>query len=247
MIDHHKGILRGLKGQLTIRAIVEGLLSFFLLNALFKLHVYYYQPLLAQKVYVVLLIISVLIKISWPLIERLLRTVGRLVMDENNAPALKIIANAAFIVFIFLFLYVPDLESAIARVFMGEQFHGIDACLMNTGWAYHAGCKLDVDINNRYGLGMAVMVSQLSNLWGGFTYLNVYTIVMLACIVYFIAAYGLLRWWLKSTGLAMVGILMFLKMQPFHDEAASFYLTNPSTTVCRYYFDLPLYGWSFYS
>jgi len=227
------------KRHLTTRAIVEGLLVFFLLNALFKMHVYYYQPVLAQRAFVILLVIFLIVNIFWGPIERFLKGVGGLLMDENNVPALKIMANAAFIVFIFLFLYVPDLEAAIARVFMGEQYHTIDGCLMNTAWAYHAGCKLNVDVNNRYGLGFGVMTAKLSDLLGGCTYLNVYTIVMLACIVYFIAAYGLLRWWLKSVPIAMAGILIFLKLQPFHEETSSFYLTNPSTTVCRYFFDLP--------
>jgi len=111
--------------------------------------------------------------------------------------------------------------------------------LMNTGWAYHSGCKLDVDVNNRYGLGCAVMVSILTGLLGGFTYLNVYTIVMMACIVYFIAAYGLLRWWLNSVPIAVAGILMCLKLHPFHQETASIFITNPTHTICRYFFDLP--------
>jgi len=234
-----RGILTGFCRRHAARAIIEGLLAFFLLNALLKMHFYYYQPLLAQKAYQIILAVSLLVKIFWPFLERFFRAIGGLVMDENNQPALRIMGTGAFVVFIFLFLYVPDMETAIARVFMGEQFHAIDACLMNTGWAFHAGCKLNVDVNNRYGLGMAVMVSQLSNLFGGFTYVNVYTIVMLACIVYFIAAFGLLRWWLNSVPMAMAGTLILLKMQPFHDETASFYLTNPSTTVCRYFFDLP--------
>jgi hypothetical protein len=239
VIYAHQGMLKGFKKRHAARAMVEGLLSFFLLNALFEIHVYYYQPQLAGKAYVVLLTIALIVKIGWTVIKRFLRAVDSLLMNEKNLPALRMMANALFIVFIFLFLFVPDLEAAIARVFMGEQFHSIDACLMNTGWAYHAGCKLDVDVNNRYGLGMAVMTSQLSNLFGGFTYLNVYTIVMLACIFYFIAAYGLLRWWLNSVPIAIAGILIFLKMQPFHEETSSFYLSNPSTTVCRFFFDLP--------
>jgi len=240
LIWARRGILAGAAKCYDVRAIVEGLTAFFLLNALFELHVYYYQPQLAQRAYAILLVIAALLKIGWPSIERFLRVMYGMLMDDRNHSALKMMVNAAFIVFIFLFLYIPDLEAAIARIYMGEQFHGIDASLMNTGWAYHAGCKLNVDVNNRYGLGEAVMVSKLADFLGGFTYLNVFTIVMLACIVYFIAAYGLLRWWLKSVPIAVAGILMCLKLQPFSKgETVSIYLTNPTHTVCRYFFDLP--------
>ena len=125
-------------------------------------------------------------------------------MDDRNHVALRMAVHAGFIVFILLFLYVPDLESAIARIYMGEQFHGIDPTLMNTGWAYHAGCKLNLDVVNRYGR-TAVMVSQLTYLLGGFTYFNVFTIVMWAIIVYFIAAYLLLRKWLDNVPIAVAG------------------------------------------
>jgi hypothetical protein len=237
------GISRGwaadFRRRYRMRTSVECLLAFFLLNALFKIHCFYWQPLLAQRAYEVLLAVSLGVKIFWPWIERFLKAVAGLMRDHHNRPALRGMVNVAFVVFIFLFLYVPDLEAAIARVFMGEQFHGVDSCLMNAGWAYHSGCKLDVDVNNRYGLGMAVMTSWLCGLPGGFTYLHVYAIVMLACIIYFVMAYGLLRWWLKSISLAIAGTLMALKMQPFHEETSSFYLTTPSQTVCRYFFDIP--------
>jgi hypothetical protein len=239
MFFRHRGTLKGIQDRFAARTVVEGLLAFFLLNALFKMQVYYYQPQLAQRVYVILLGLTFLVKVFWREIERLLCMIDGLLMNDVQRSKLKTTVNWAFIVFIFLFLYVPDLEAAIARMYMGEQFHSIDVTLMNTGWAYHTGCKLDVDINNRYGLGMAVMVSQLTGLMGGFTYLNVFTIVMMACIVYFIAAYGLLRLWLNSVSMAMAGILICFKMQPFKEETASMYLTNPGLTVCRYFFDIP--------
>lgn len=232
----------GLRRRDSTRTALEVLLSAFLVNAVVKMHFYSWQPQLAQRSYQVLLVLSVLIKIFWPWLERILQAVSGLVRDTRNGKAIRGMVSAAFVFFIFLFLYVPDLEAAIARVFMGEQFHGIDSCLMNAGWAYSSGCKLDLDVNNRYGLGMAVMTAGISGLLGGFTYLNVYTLVMFACILYFIMVFLLLRWWLASVPLAMGGTLIALKMQPFHEETSSFYLTTPSQTVCRYFFDMPFFA-----
>lgn len=217
---------------------LEVLLTFFMLSALFKLHIFYYEPLLAQRVYCILLVVGVLSKMAWPWLERFLRVTYSLLMDNNNAAILKMLAQAACIVFIFFFIYVPDPQAALARVFMGEQFHHTDATLMNTSWAYYSGCKLNVDVNNRYGLGMAVIVSSLMHLFGEFNYVNVLLVVMFGCIIYFIAAYFFLRYWLNSIPLAIAGILLALKMIPFHDETSSYFLSNATTTPCRYFFDI---------
>ncbi len=220
---------------------VEALITFFILAAQFKIQVYHYEPRLAQHAFHFLMLLAVINKLAWPFIERFLRAAYAVYMDEKNSALIKGAAHVLFVLFIFLFLYVPDLESAIARMFMGEQFHHVDACLMNTAWAYHAGAKLNIDVNNRYGFGIAVFTSALTNILGGFSYLNVYTIVMFACIVYFIAAYGFLRVWLNNAALAIAGILIAFKMLPFKNETSSIYLTNPSTTGCRYFFDIPFF------
>ncbi len=225
--------------RLAPRAWGEAVLTFLLLSALFKMRVYFYQPLLAQDVYQWLLAAALLNKVCWPFLERFGRAVCRVVLDEANRPALKVLAQAGFVIFIFLFLRISDPEAAVARVFMGEQEHHNDASLMHSAWAYHSGSKLDVDVNCRYGVGFAVMTSHAVGLFGGFSYLNVFLVVMYGCIIYYVAAYAFLRAWLNSVPLAIAGILMGLKMQMFHDEAGLMYMTNPGTTVMRNFFDIP--------
>ncbi len=165
-------------------AAVEGVLTFLLLSAVFKMILYDDRPQLATYAFYVVAGLTFLNKIFWPEIKNALTGMYATLTDPKNTLIFRRLFNALFVVFIFLLIFVPDPESAVARIFIGEQFHHWDMFITGTGWAYTMGEIVDIDVISRYGLGMPIIVSQLTKIFGGYNHVNLFLVFMWVCLIY---------------------------------------------------------------
>ena len=136
-----------------------------------------------------------------------------------------------------LMLYVPDQEACTARIYMGDQFHHFDQCVVGPAWAALAGDHLNVDVISQYGLGMPIILGRVAALLGG-GYTAFFTVFMGAAIIYFLLFYFFLRIWLQSLLLALAGTWIAINIQMFHPGSFPFALTYPSATVIRFFWDI---------
>jgi hypothetical protein len=222
-----------LKSYLGLEAVLLGLL----LAASYKLVIYDYSPGLAGGAFNVLLAASVLSKIFFKQVRDFILSVRAFLTYPANAPALRLLADTAFVVFIVLFIYVPDPHAVIARMFVGEQFHHWDLFML-PAWANLKGCISYVDVISEYGVGIPIVMGLGSRLFGGFGYENVFQLLVILTIIYYAATYIFLRSWLKSVPIVIIAMLMGLKTQMFHTGVSPFVFTYPSSTVVRNFFDV---------
>ncbi|MBL8014167.1 MAG: hypothetical protein JNN05_09995 [Candidatus Omnitrophica bacterium] len=234
--------LSGLKPFL----IVEFSLTALILAALFEIAVYGERPELAETALLWLMIIAAANKIFWPSIRRLASLMGRLAINPSNASVIKPLASMSFVVLLIAMIYLPNPEACLARMFMGEQLHHYDSYIMAPGWAHMSGLRLNMDVISQYGVGMPIVLSELTRFFGGFSYLSVLHVLTVMMILYFIGSFIFLRQWLNSALLAMTGTLFALKIHMFHTGIFPFIFTLPSTTVSRYVFDLPVFFLLYY-
>jgi hypothetical protein len=83
-----------------------------------------------------------------------------------------------------LSLWVPDIQKALGRVFVWDQFRNWDALIMLPGWAYIHGLGLNTDIISSWGSLSVIVISRLAQATGAFDYAHVLTIVMVMVIAY---------------------------------------------------------------
>lgn len=216
---------------------VETLLLALLLSAAYKLVIYDFQPQMAALAFNILLVAAVAHKIFFKPFREFLLSVRTFVLSAANAQALALLADTFFVLFIMLFIYVPDAHAVIARMFVGEQFHHWDL-FMAPAWAFLKGGISYVDIISQYGVGIPILMGLGSKLFGGFGYEHVFMLLVILSMIYYVAAYAFLRRWLGSLPLAMIAILMGLKTQMFHTGVSPFVYTYPSSTVLRNFFDI---------
>jgi hypothetical protein len=218
--------------------IVETLITFLLLSALFKMVIYDYRNQLATNAYHVLLVLAVLNKIFWPLIENAGKTIDAFLTSQRNARTLRILGDCLMVGLIAAMIYLPDPEAVLAKIFVGEQFHHMNHFIMAPGWAYVSGCVLDVDVISRYGIGFPMVLSTLAKWMGGFSHLNILRVIMWVCIFYYVLSYLFLRVWLKSFTLAAAAILIGIKVQMFYTLTLPQPLTYASGTPVRFVCDI---------
>ncbi len=226
-----------LLAQLKTFAAVEGMLVFFILSALFKTVIYDDRPQLAHTAYDVLLVLAVLNKIFWIPVRNFGYALYEFLMNERNALSFKMLADFLFPILIFVLLYLPDSAAVMARMFIGEQFHHYDSFIMAPAWAYTSGNILNIDQVSQYGVGMPAIISQLTKLFGGFSYLNVFLVILWGCIIYYLIWFWFLRRWYKSAAMAILAMLVGIRIQMFHTGVFPFIFALPSATVIRYWFD----------
>jgi hypothetical protein len=153
----------------------------------------------------------------------------------------QIAKDITALLLIGLFLYIPDITAVTARIFMGDQFHHFDQCVMGPAWAYSVGSVLDVDVISQYGLGMPIVMGWLMKLFGGINYENLLTVLVVMSIVYFALWYVFLRSWLGYSGLALCAVLFGILCQMFRGDAYPLVLSYPSATIMRFCFDAPVF------
>ena len=84
---------------------------------------------------------------------------------------------------------------------------------MGPTWAVAHGAVIDVDSNSQYGIGSIYIFVWLMKLLGGVSYLNLFTVLVGGCTVYFILVYVFCRLLLKNKLLALACWMMAFKAQ----------------------------------
>jgi hypothetical protein len=227
------GVRKSFQTYFMMEAVLAGLL----LSASYKLVIYDFQPQLAHGAFDAVMVLAILNKIFWKQIQGFLVSLYAFLTDPANKPALILLIDAGFVIFIVLFIYVPDVKAVIARMFVGEQFHHWDL-FMAPAWGYLKGLLPYVDIISQYGVGIPMLMGYGSHLFGGFSYEHVLSLLVMLCIIYYVASYVFLRCWLKSLPLVIIAMLIGLKTQMFHTGVSPFVFTYPSSTVIRNFFDV---------
>jgi hypothetical protein len=218
--------------------IAEGVITFLLLSALFKTVVYDTHPEFARTCYNLLLVAAFLNKILWTHILGWFKTVKTALSRPENQPVLRKCADVGCGILIVLLLFLPNPEACLGRMFLGEQLHHFDIFIMAPGWAAFSGEVLYKDAISQYGVGAPIVLSHLAQLFGGFTYLNTFLLIMWGCIVYYVLSYVLLRLWFGSIPLAIAGVLVAIRTNMFHPGVLPFVFTYPQATPIRYVWDI---------
>ncbi len=225
--------------------VVEFALALMGLHAIWQMSVYWRRPWMAHGAIVVLGIYAILHKIFWPQIRNFAVMMHAFATDKNNSSLLKPVAQGFLLIVIALVLYIPDMEAVVARDFLGQQFHHADGSLIGAAFAYAKGATLYVDNASYYGLGMPVIVAQLTKVFGGFTYDNIFKVLMWMGIVYYALVFSLLRVWFKDTLLALACLAMAWRVQMFQWGVVPIVWTTPQASILRFCFDI-LVLWMIY-
>lgn len=221
--------------------VVEFILTFLMISALVKIIFYDYSSRLAETALITLLVLALLHKVIAVHIPRIMEDVWRVVSSITHRPFLRQLTLVIGVISIFLITFVPDIQRVLARMYVGEQFHHVDIFVMAAGWASSMGALMDVDQISQYGVGMPYVFAALSRLMGGFSYDNVFLIIMWGNIIYFCILFLIAARVLRSSLLGFAFILVLLRVQLFHPGAYPFALTYPSATAIRYLFDIGVF------
>jgi len=156
------------------------------------------------------------------------------------------IGMVTFDFFIFVLIvfavFIPDREGVIAQIFGQDMFHHFDTFVASPAWAWGKGNIFNVDSYSQYGFGMPMVAATMSRLIGGVSYENILLVFLGLSIVYLILSYTFLRLWFKNIAVAFLGLLLILKFQMFNNSSADpITWRYPSTTVVRYFFDIPFF------
>ncbi len=221
---------------------IEAVLTFLLLSAAFQLMIYDNRPVLARRAFLILLVLALALKLFWPEIRRGIERAGVYAGRFSESAALRWAANAVCPLLIVSLVFVPDLERVLAEMFIGEQFHHLDFFLMSPGWAALNGHWPYVGVISQYGLGVPVVLSKLTGMFGGFDYLPALKMIMTIVIVYYLLLYGLARWWFNSGLLALAVFLITFRLQMFHYGVSPLSWIYPSATPMRFGLDIVWLG-----
>ncbi len=225
------------KGSLLLYAGLQAVLTAILIEAAYKLVIYDYQPQLARGAFDVVMTAAVLAKIFWKQLKIFLVAAYGLVVRLPNRAAVTVLADVLVVAFLVLFIYVPDGRGALARMFIGEQFHHWDF-FMAPAWAYLKGALPYVDVISQYGVGIPVVMGLAGKFFGGFSYERIFSLFVILVIMYYIGLYVFLRQWLKSLPIALCVLFMGIKTQMFHPGVNPFVFTYPSSIVLRNILDV---------
>ena len=195
--------------------IVEAVLTFFLLSAWVKMIFYDYRAQMAQRAYMVLLILAVLNKLFWPQIRQIGTSVYARMCARANAGILRPLILVGGSVFLALIIFVPNFERVLARMYVGEQFFHYDMFMMASGWAAANSHIIYVDQFSSYGMGMPYVFAQLARWMGGFSYEHVFLMIMTGVMIYYVVMFWFASRWFKSVGLALAVMLLGIRVQMF--------------------------------
>lgn len=229
--------VRGLKQFTFLETLVVSAQVF----CAFKLLLF--RQIIFLYIYYFFLGMSVLSKIFWPEIKQWIDQMDGHLKDDPWCNRMRVWAGWLLIPVMIAIVWVPDYQAAVARMFIAEQFHHMDSFLMAPGWAHLSGNIIGVDNFSRYGIGVSVFVSEIAqHLLGGFTYENALLVMMGVAIVYYLIWYWTFRRFLGGTMLAVIGILIGIRLQLFHEETFPFVFTYPQVTPLRCFFDAILFA-----
>jgi len=143
--------------------------------------------------------------------------------------------------FIFLVIFMPDVQGVVAMMYLGDYFHNWDASLFGGIYAITRGLIPCVDVNITYGLGASVMLAKIVNLMGGFDYSKLLAVAMWVGIIYFILWFLLLKRFLSSALLAFAAVIFAMRMHMFTQMVDPFIWVQIVDSVFRYCFDIGVF------
>jgi hypothetical protein len=231
---HDAGLLR----RWGLFVVVEAVVTFLLLDAVFTMTVYNGRPQLATYAFYAVLGLAVANKIAWPEVKRTIQGLHATLVEPANAPVLNRVFTGLCAVIVFLLVFIPNPEAALARLFIGEQFHHWDSSVTGPIWAYAKGCVLNIDIISRYGTGLPVFLTYLTKVLGGVSYLNIMKAMIWMGVVYYLLCFFFLRAWFGNLLVAVATVLVAIRVQMFHTGAYPLTFHYPSGTPLRFFFDV---------
>jgi len=218
---------------LTLHAIV----SILMCHAAFAV-VALHNPVWAWPVFWVAFMLGVLISFFWPEFFAGMENIKSRCGFFKDKPWIGVLLGIAFI---FLVIFMPDLQAVVAMMYMGDYFHNWDASLFGAVFAIAHGALPCIDVNTTYGFGASVMMAKLVNAMGGFDYTKILGVVMWVGIFYFVLWFLLLRRFLASGLLAFVVILCALRMHMFTQMVDPFIWVQIVDSVFRFCFDVGVF------
>ena len=224
------------------RFLISEILWFGLtLFAIFKMVAYGYKPC-ARYFFYTVIVLSSLSLVFWPKLDQRIKQLWSLVNHPSYTQIFVRISDGIIPLIIFLLIFIPTREGALALIFKQDHFRNFDTFVASAAWAVYKGSMLYVDQYSQYGFGLPVFVAGINRIMGGFTYENILLIFTLCAAVYLISSYVLLRLWLKNLTLAILGILLILKFQMFNNAQAHPIIWRlPSSSVVKFIFDIPFF------
>jgi hypothetical protein len=176
--------------------------------------------------------------VFWPEIKKWSVSFFQRLAQPFNTSLLMRWVDVLVPVVVVLLLWPPDMTKLLAHIFAWDSFFHLDFFVMAPGWAYLHGLSIDMDVNSNYNVVLPAFLSTVAKCCGGFTYENVLRLIIIGTLAYFVAAWVLLRVWLKSRLLAAFGLLLLVKLMMFHWGILPVLWRYPSATPVRYLFDL---------
>jgi hypothetical protein len=222
--------------ELLKAAAVDTGLIFIELFAVFKIW-QYDNPWWARDLLYGGIVAWVLVRIFWGECQQGVKIISEVVMEKQRV--LRWCIDGVFAVLLISCLWVPDVQKALGRVFVWEQFRNWDAAIMMPGWAYLNHDGLNSNIYSPWGMGAVIFISRCARALGGFDYAHVLTVLMAMVIVYYGFLYIFLRAWLRSVLLAAATVAVAVKVQMFHTGISPLIWAFPQDTPVRHWLDLP--------
>ncbi len=201
---------------------------------LFKIVVYGENLMLRYFLYGSL-VFSGIIKVFWFKIDGLVYSFYVWLSSEDHIPIVEKFFDIFIPIFIIFTVYIPDRTGILAKIFAVDNLFAMDADLVAPAWAFFKGCLLNVEIESRYGMGMPILAATFCKMLGHFSYENIYLFINLMTMVYLVACYYFLRYWLSDVLLAVVGIVFILR---FKFDFLIGMIIHPGGSALRHFFDI---------
>lgn len=242
------GVRRFWKGELPRARVGEFLIAqsaiiFLQLFGIFKIFVFE-DPWWARMILYAGIALAILNIVFWPEIRKIVIAGYREMcgLSDQTADIIRRSLDIFTILAIGLFLYVPDVERIITRMFFWDQFNRFDAFLAGPAWSVLQGGHLSGSVIAGPGFmlpGIAAIASHAT----GFSYPALVQMVMISTILYMIGVYGLLRLMTGQVILSIIGVLAAIKLRLFNQGAYPLVLIDPALTPIAHWVDL-IFFWA---
>ncbi len=227
-----------LAGEIREFLIAETLWVSWQLFAVFKI-LQYDNPAWARSLLYAGFAAALLAKIFWPELKRAFKLFPLWLGGE--IPVLwRSLADGGVILVLLLVIMIPDPDRALLRMALADSFNHFDQWLMAPLWAYHKGLTPMAQFFDPLNGGVLVLVHAVVNFMGGVTYGHVVQILCLLAVLYYLAFYYFLRFWLGILP-AIFGVLLAVKLQMFHMGMNPLGWAYPAQSVLRHTFDVAVF------